>query len=317
MYLALVADAPPCACGCGKPVRPRATDPDAFRRSGNRKYRLYRHGHDKRPSNWQHELSTPERQAILGTLLGDSSIHLPGNRSTNPRLVANHGVVQRQWAEHKAALLAPLNVRVTEAVNGGHGDRVVRMATSCLPCLEPIRRLVAPDGEKRPSRAWLDGLGGLGLAWWIGDDGSSGTGNSPGFHLHTEGFRRDDVELIADWFRDTYGSVTVGKVRPYLYVSAAARRAFLPLVEPHLPACMAYKLKSCRLGPIGQGHRRYEDGVRDEALRLVCDEGMTPGGAARRIGVNRLTVVRWLGPDLTRKHGRPYSRSTRPSRRTP
>ena len=149
LYAELVASALLCQCGCGQQVRLRcgATLEQFIRSKGARTYARYLDQHDKRPANWMLELSDLERQAILGTLLGDSSILLPNRRSKNPRLVANHGLPQRDWVAHKARVLARLNVRVSERPNGGYGETAVRMHTSCLPCLEPIRRLVAPRAK--------------------------------------------------------------------------------------------------------------------------------------------------------------------------
>ena len=248
IYQELLDSAPLCACGCGERVRPFCGSLATFISRRNHGYYRYLRGHDKRPSNWEVELTLDERQAILGTLLGDSSIGLPNRRSTNPRLTANHGFGQRAWIEHKALALRRLGVHLSEAPNPGYGSTHIRLATRCLPCLEPIRMLVAPRGTKRISYEWLEGLGSIGLAWWIGDDGSS-AGRT--FNLHTEGFSNEDVQLAAEWFEDRYGPVTVRSARGYrlLYVSAPARRQLLPLVEPHLPDSMQYKLRACRLRP--------------------------------------------------------------------
>lgn len=248
LYGELVRNAPECACGCGERVRPLATSLELFIAHGNRRYSRHCQGHDKRPKNWNVELDTVERQAVLGTLLGDSSLLFPNRRSAFPRLVTNHGEPQREWVYHKAALLHRFNPHVSEADNRGYGSRWVRMATSCLPCLAPIHQLVVREGRKRITSEWLDALGPVGLAWWIGDDGGS-TGN--GFVFNTHGCLPAEVELVAAWFRDSYGPTTVHYYPGYptLYVSAEARRRFLPLVEPHLPHSMQYKLRACRLRP--------------------------------------------------------------------
>jgi hypothetical protein len=247
LHRELLANAPVCACGCERQVLLRSGDSvDTFiRQRGIRRYNRYLGGHQTRPVNWKVELDPDEREAILGTLLGDSSISTPPG-GKHPRLTAGHSGRQAQWAEHKAGVLARLGMKAREKPDARYtGGTKIALATPCLPCLEAIRVLVAPAGAKRITRGWLDSLGGLGLAWWIGDDGSSG-GRS--FTIATHGFPREDVELAAAWFRDTYGPVTVGSSRghSWLYVSAAARRELLPLVEPHLPECMQYKLQAFR-----------------------------------------------------------------------
>jgi hypothetical protein len=60
-------------CGCGEQVSLRYKNFESFvKNRGYKKYRKFVYGHDKRPSNWNLKLSIDERQAIMGTLLGDS-----------------------------------------------------------------------------------------------------------------------------------------------------------------------------------------------------------------------------------------------------
>lgn len=214
------------------------------------------------------ELNQDERQAILGTLLGDSSISTPPG-GKHPRLICAHSGRQAQWAEHKAALLARLGMKAIQQPDARYtGGTKIAMATPCLPCLDAIRVLVAPGGVKRITREWLDGLGELGLAWWIGDDGSSNGGRS--LTIATHGFPRDDVELAAEWFRATYGPVTVnsGRGHSWLYISAAARREILPIVEPHIPECMRYKLQACRT----REYRQWELTSAPETVSKLVEE---------------------------------------------
>jgi len=58
-------------------------------------YNQYTDGHGNCGSNQALQLTTRERQAILGTLLGDSSIGYPHSGSKSPRLYSTHGYVQK------------------------------------------------------------------------------------------------------------------------------------------------------------------------------------------------------------------------------
>lgn len=249
-----MANAPPCGCGCGQRVRLRAGTLDAFIHTykGDRSYYRFVQGHDQRSAAWHHDLTPAERQAVLGTLLGDCSIGYPNPDSTAPRLHFNHGGPQRAWAEHKAGVLSALCPVVREAECGGYGTRTVSVHTACLPCLRPVYDLTHRGGRKRITREWLDGIGDIGLAWWVGDDGSA-PGN--GFLLHTEGYPEEDVRLAADWFRENVGPTSVYNPRGYFVLAplAPARRRILELVGAHLPDCMQYKLRSCRLRPKRRG----------------------------------------------------------------
>lgn len=226
----------PCRCGCG-----RLPTLDADGRP-----RRFVRGHHRRSSAWGLVLASHEREAILGTLLGDSSIAYPNPHSVAPRLYFNHGGPQRGWAAHKASFLRRLLPRTRESVCGGYGETTISVATSCLPCLEPIHGLVVRDGRKRISREWLDGLGSVGLAWWIGDDGSASGGNS--LILHTEGYPEEDVQIAADWFGERYGPARISRSKGkyfFLYIGTEARRAIYPTVGGHMPDCMGYKMRGC------------------------------------------------------------------------
>lgn len=247
-YESLLENAPLCACGCGERTCPKYGDSlEQFIRSkGTRAFYKYIQGHDRRAESWNAVMDEGERRAILGTLLGDSSILYPHKGSTAPRVCFNHGGPQAAWAEHKANRLARLGCKITRKKNGGYGSITVSGATGCVANLEAVYQLCIKDGRKSVSREWLDQIGDIGLAWWICDDGSS-CGRS--LYLHTEGFSLAENEIICQWFRDRYGATkihTSKRGHHWIYLSASAQRKILPVIEPHFPACMQYKLASSR-----------------------------------------------------------------------
>lgn len=235
---------PLCQCGCGEQVELAAgKNLDAFIRSrGTTRYHRYKQSHDKRPESWNLKLSEQESQAILGTLLGDSSIGFPNSRSTNARIACNHGKPQEGWARHKAAFLSRLGTRVSECECGGFGTTTVRYITKCLPAITQLHGIVYENGEKQITTKWLDGIGGVGLAWWLCDDGSPhGTGS---FTLHTEGYSSDAIECAVNWFGRKYGPVSIGRGRTrgwILQLKRECRNAIRDVVAPYIPECMAYK----------------------------------------------------------------------------
>lgn len=239
--------APLCKCGCGRRVRLNFRNFDAWVRVGAQPlFNQYADGCTQCSSNQSLALSTLEKQAILGTLLGDSSICYPNPYSKSPRLSSTHGYCQKEWAEHKAAFLHRLNATTYICKNDGWGEQSIRTRTACNPSLIAIHDLVVSRKKKRVSREWLDAIGDIGLAWWICDDGSV---TPTGLFLHTEGFSKRDNELIAEWFCDHIGKTTVvqNKRKKAYFISIASwtqievgRR-----VKPYIPDCMRYKLVSC------------------------------------------------------------------------
>lgn len=265
--------APLCACGCGTQTRCMYGSVDAWVDSGCLPFfRQYADGHENCTSNQLLELTTLERQAILGTLLGDSSITYPHKRSQAPRISSNHGLVQKCWAEHKSAFLHRLNASTCIAKNRGWGDNSVRTSTPCNPSLIEIHRLVTRCGKKYVSREWLDSIGDIGLAWWLCDDGSAGTKT---LQLHTEGFSLEHNELIADWFCDNIGKTTVvnnrAKGLSFINFASWTQVEIGRRVSPYVPECMRYKLVPCDENRSRKSGGRVRHRSRNEPL-FFCQQ---------------------------------------------
>jgi hypothetical protein len=241
-YSDLLLRAPLCKCGCGERVVPVASTIERFIKwRGVSEFPDFIRGHLQRHEMWHTALTEQERRYILGTLLGDSSIGLPSAASLVPRITCNHSVVQRRWAEFKRRGLARIGATTVDGKNDGFGEAIVRLRTPCLPCLSEIDAIVKRDGRKSVTTEWLDKLGPEGLAWWIGDDGSR---SLQSITLHTEGYRREESELIARWFADNFGPASVvesrGHFRVYLY--AKTSRVVSKYVTGSLPSFVLYKL---------------------------------------------------------------------------
>lgn len=254
-----VASAPRCKCGCGErvPIHGAQTVDSFIEKRGSRTHAGFIRGHQQRHPLWYTELTDTERMAIYGTLLGDSSISYPHDYSNAPVLACNHGYKQLEWARHKRSVLQRLDPAIRVAKNDGYGSNIVRVRLPCLPCLCEVFDVCRPNGgPKIVTQQWLDKIGDIGLAWWIGDDGSC-DGRST--RLHTEGFDDDSQERIAEWFEKKFCGATVVKHRTgyrNIYLTADTQRAILPVVEPHIPQCMQYKLASCRRCVAGGRRRR-------------------------------------------------------------
>lgn len=208
-----------------------------------------------RNNDWRSNivLKRAERQFILGTLLGDTSIGLPNKRSKSPRLSSNHSLKQHDWSVYKANMLHRINPRLEILDNPGYGCQLVRMVTSCLPCLNSINSLCRPKGKKIISSEWLNSIGPRGLAWWYCDDGtlSQRRPGSVSARFHTEGFGESGTKIIQKWFNKNYGKtyIYIHKKR-YFFVSlsAEATKKLFSRIKPHIPECMLYKIGKRRKG---------------------------------------------------------------------
>lgn len=251
IYDAFLASTPLCRCGCGERVTPLASTLDRFIRwRGPTAVPEYKRGHARQKVPYNTPISPIIRSAILGTLLGDSSIQYPHATSQYPRLILVHGECQAAWLRFKATYLQPLGATVSLCQNLGYGKaqgfKTIRARTSCLEGLASIYREVVRDGRKTVTRAWLDNLGAIGLAWWLADDGSRSAGRN-NLAFHTEGFTRDESVLIADWLQSHYpGTAKLRHYRTYwnVQLNVVMSRHICAIVGPYLPECMRYKLVS-------------------------------------------------------------------------
>lgn len=233
------ANRPTCKCGCGLQVKEVSLD--AFIRGRHAQFSKYIRGHHSRHTVFS--LTEDERSAIFGTLLGDSSINYPNPKCVSPRVYGNHSIKQEAWVRHKAEFLSRLQTSVAIAPNKGYGETICRWRTRLQPCLREIHDLVVKDGKKRITTEWLNSLGKIGLAWWICDDGSASDGSS--ITLHTEGYSREESEIIAAWLRDGWLEyATVQKAGKYFRVrmSHAMSIRVAAYCWTEVPKCMRYKV---------------------------------------------------------------------------
>jgi hypothetical protein len=240
----LIENAPECRCGCGRKVEP-SMQFDYWKTVGRPKtYKQYFRGHANFKGNVEYVLTKHERMAILGTLLGDTSICYPHKGSKYPRLSSTHGLVQKDWAEYKASFLGNIGVSTRITKNAGYGDYSVASASKTVSCLDEIFRITrgGDSGKKFVTREWLDQIGDVGLAWWIADDGCYSKSN---MRICTDGFTEGEQHTIAQWFCDNYGSTwPLSNGRGSYFINFASWTALEVCneIRSHLPESMQYKL---------------------------------------------------------------------------
>lgn len=205
---------------------------------------------------------TPEqRQALLGTLLGDSSLVLsPTVRGgSHPATCALHGghVTEDGLAQHKAASF-PDHVLLGDEQPAR--PRLFRGKLRASRAFTPIRTrqlrqlgelwplLYDADGTRRLRVSVLEQLGPIGLAWWFMDDGcrQNALHGDPAGKLELSAvtdtvclaacrYLEDDVAAAVAWFRAKYGPVTAGADRVLRFGRRATRKLIAdiaPYVAP-------------------------------------------------------------------------------------
>ena len=141
-------------------------------------------------------LHVVQRQLILGSLLGDSSIR-------NGLVSIAHSKKQLPLFNEKLRILNSLISNVNDYISG-FGSECIHAYTRCLPELHDIEAILWAGERKAITEDYLNKLHPIALAFWYMDDGNIQK-NKNGFHrdacqLCTDGFTEEEVDLIVNFF---------------------------------------------------------------------------------------------------------------------
>ncbi len=196
--------------------------------------------------------SKDQEQLVLGSLLGDAGLSNPNRNLTG--VAFGQSSKQECWINFKRKLLEPLGVSnvsryQTEFQSGK--QQMVRFTLHGNEYLTSIfSKCCAKSGKKVVTRRWLDLIEPLGLAVWYADDGSINehTCNDGSVSriitLHTEGYTKEENDLLAGWLLQKWG--VNAEVKPvfnkkrgsryyYLYLANEAANRFLALLPGGFP----------------------------------------------------------------------------------
>jgi hypothetical protein len=112
--------------------------------------------------------------------------------------------------------------------------------------------MLYPVKKKEVTRAFLAAITHpIALAWWYMDDGSKATGRNDAT-IATNGFTKEEVELLSGWMMDRWNIETrihtvmhssTGKQAPVMSLPKNAYLEFVELIKPYVPECMSYKIR--------------------------------------------------------------------------
>lgn len=219
------------------------------------------------------DFSDYEKAAIIGTLLGDSTLAASptrrGSRLSAPRLslVGGH-TTESGLAQFKATVIRDLILDPTQPAgtnaSGWRKNEFTPYRTKSKVALANMAELVYDEQDRRRLRvSTLQQIGPVGWAWLFMDDGcrqngqrrSRNTGARGGrshdpdsIVIATNGFPREDIDLAVDWMRDEFGSCLSGKDGAIRLGWKASER-FCEKIAPHVPDMMRYKFPRHRSFP--------------------------------------------------------------------
>lgn len=211
-------------------------------------------------------------QVILGGLLGDASLSHPDRSMFG--VCFTQSSKQGEYLRFKRELLRSLSVSKIGTAESGYGGAIVerfRLNANRAVVSALVQCRVWRGKKKRVTADWLDHVDAFGLAFWYGDDGSLGTYTCKDgttrhrITLHTQGFSKDEQELLAGWLRWKWkirAQIKTTKPRsdredqpkrsyPYLYLPAEEAEKFLALLPGALPG-VEYKFPGKELMTLNQ-----------------------------------------------------------------
>lgn len=198
------------------------------------------------------QLSGEMAMALIGTLLGDSSMMLFGHTAK----ITGGQAEKSGLSRHKAEVM-PF-IRTGKAYrpksNFANADMVIPYKTSCSREILKLRRAVYDrQGRKRLRPSTLNALGRIGLAWWFMDDGSlckrSNEKARDRVLFATNCFLRIDVRGAARWFVKNFGGHAWANKDLTLTLEAETAERFCEYIAPCVPDIMRYKFPRHRDWP--------------------------------------------------------------------
>uniref|UniRef100_A0A6H1ZN86 Putative homing endonuclease n=1 Tax=viral metagenome TaxID=1070528 RepID=A0A6H1ZN86_9ZZZZ len=201
------------------------------------------------------------RGVLIGMVFGDAylGVGLRNNGCFRSEMRIVHSIAQKDYCEHKAALLRKhlnrhFNVNIGK--NGPGGRYKAANFTVSHPYFKQLKRWLYPRGIKTYTRKALDMITPEGIAMWYMDDGHPRTNtNRDGWiksvstDIHTM-CSETEASIIKDFFSETYGiefNIRCDPRRPkekqfFIQANTAASKEFAGLVQPYIIPSMLYKL---------------------------------------------------------------------------
>lgn len=191
------------------------------------------------------ELTTFQKEVLLGTMLGDSSFK-KGKGCINPAIQCAHGIKQKEYCEYKTQIFSNLGAyckyhkRNTPDKRNGKYYEDYTMYIPANPMLEEWYNLFYPNGKKVIPLELLDTFTEISLAFMFMDDGSK-TGEHA-YEIATNCFSASDITAFRQMLKNKFNLDTTMLGQNVTYIKTNSQRLFEHLISPYLCDCMRYKL---------------------------------------------------------------------------
>lgn len=209
------------------------------------------------PSNRKYELSTEQKEALIGIILGDG--YLERSKLThNTRLAIDQAYPEKEsYVNSLFELFRPMISPDTENPNiftmkphkkTGKVYRSIRFRTLVHPCLNEYHDLFYKNKKKVVPANLQELLTARGLAYWIMDDGSKTMHGQT--KIHTESFTKGEVEFLQTVLKAKFKLSTRIEQRDkdkrkdqwIIYIPVTQEVPLKDIVGPYMHQSMLYKI---------------------------------------------------------------------------
>ena len=190
------------------------------------------------------ELSDFQKQVLIGTMLGDSSMSM-SKSMVSPKIVCMHGVKQKEYCEHKTQIFKSLGAhctyhkRSTPDLRTGICYENYTMSVPANPEFLKYYEAFYRNGIKRIPLELLDNFTEVSLAFMYMDDGCK---ISQSYSIATNCFTVEEINKFRAFLLSKFNLETSIFKSHILYIRAKSKGAFESLIKPYIIPCMQYKL---------------------------------------------------------------------------
>ena len=194
-------------------------------------------------------LAPDQISIILGSLLGDGSIHNPNNKHGNGWFSKTQSLKHKEYIEWTYSALLPYSQSTYEfeqemnlnVISKGKKFKKIRYNTKTAPIFTELRGKWYPRQKKIvPNDLLLDPLM---IAIWFADDGTNNFRRRAS-RFCTNGFTKKDCNFLRSLLHEQYKICTTLTKRKEIYVLARSHDALIDIIEPFFPwKCFDYKIR--------------------------------------------------------------------------
>lgn len=187
-----------------------------------------------------------QKQVLIGTLLGDSSLQM-GKKCVSPSIVCAHGTKQKEYCEHKTKVFENLGAKCNYHRRNKIDERTgiyyedYTMFIPANPEFLPYYNSFYPNGKKVIPLDLLNQFTEVSLAFMYMDDGSR---TKSGYNIATNCFNTTELNKFRYFLLEKFNLETSLHTDNVLYIRHKSKVIFESLVSPYIIESMKYKIHS-------------------------------------------------------------------------